>query len=305
MGCKKGNIYFLASGAAIGLAAYTKYPGVLALVIIACFAIIYRRDLFKNIYFYLLFIISALFMFPWIITNIKFYGSGFLRQMLLGHSYMSAPLDRLTNDLSTLVKILMSLGSVIFVIVAWSIIRFYNKREVISRSARYAPILLVSIPFLYLAFFTSVPRAFFNALNLGHIPFTTWQMGVLAKEPWHFYLNRLLELSPFYIFAFFSFFLLAKKREEDGFLLLTVFIILLSYIVWGNYQSRYILAAVPALLILASRTFFMLYEVIGNMRSTKLIYLLRGMAWGIFLFFLIKTIVVDLAIAVPNSVAYF
>ena len=303
VGFKKNSLYFLTSGVAIGMAMLTKYPGALALVIIVIFAAVYKRQLFKKTSFYFLFVITATILLPWIMMNFKLYGIDVFNRILYAHNYQGA--YRYLVGLSAVAKVSIVFGAIILVAAA----AFY--RYFCVYKTRYKTIAMVTLLFVilsffaYLSFFTSLPRSFINTLNMYYIPTTSWRVGFFANEPWNFYLNRLLELSPFYIFALLSLCLLVTKKEEDGFLILTSIVIISFYMIWGNYQSRYILSAVPALLILSSRFFSICWKKAGHLRNKTMQRILKTILVLAMFYFLFKTILIDTKLALPNTVAYF
>ena len=90
-------------------------------------------------------------------------------------------------------------------------------------------------------------------VDLSYMPSSSNQVNFFAHEPWFFYLRRLLELSPVYVFSFGAILVFSLKWREHAYPLLASAMLFSFFILWGNYQSRYLLPVVPFLLILASR----------------------------------------------------
>ena len=87
------------------------------------------------------------------------------------------------------------------------------------------------------------------------LPFVSWSMATFHHAPPWFYFGRLVEFSLLYLFAYYA--LLTWKRigVETGHVIVVISTvgILGFFSVWGNYQSRYILAVLPFLIVLGTR----------------------------------------------------
>ena len=145
-----------------------------------------------------------------------------------------------------------------------------------------------------------------NMLNINYVPLCGWQIGMLAKEPWYFYLRRLIELSPFYMISMLGLFFLPVTKSKASFLYITAFWIIFTAICQGNFQSRYILAAVPALMIISANAIIRLIEArrrfvgkgwLGPAYTAALTLVLA--------YCFLKVLFIDSAIAWVNSVCYF
>jgi len=137
--------------------------------------------------------------------------------------------------------------------------------------------------------------------------------NLFSTEPWHFYLTRLSELSPVYLFSFLSIILLFGKDRGDRLMLVSSFWILGAFIVLGNYQSRYILPAVPFLIILSARFQILLYDKLslkrlgteGSSDHEFLKTTLKVVSIGIGLFFIIQTLRTGWLLAIGPDFGYF
>ena len=104
-------------------------------------------------------------------------------------------------------------------------------------------------------------------------------------------------MSPLFILSYFGIFFFNSKSKGDKLLLISVFVILLFYIKWGNYQSRYILPALPALAILAVRSFFCLWDTLPRVKNLFWQRLCRGSLISLLTYFVLKTIIVDIKLS--------
>ena len=136
---------------------------------------------------------------------------------------------------------------------------------------------------------------FIDSLMLDRIPIVTnFSLHRLTKPSWFFYLGRILQMSPLFILSYFGLYFLSSELKEDKLLLIAVFVTLLFYIYWGNYQSRHILSAIPALIILASRSFFWVWDKLGQVKKGPLsIEFLRSLLICLVSYFVLKTLVID------------
>jgi hypothetical protein len=116
----------------------------------------------------------------------------------------------------------------------------------------------------------------------------------------------MIELSPFYMIAFVGMFFLAKNKSRERFLIIPALWSLIFFSAWGSYQSRYVLFAAPALLILAVRAVFWCWEKTGEKVDSGLLKTIcRLCVIAIVMFALIKTAIIDMAIALSNDFVYF
>lgn len=131
---------------------------------------------------------------------------------------------------------------------------------------------------------------------------------MFANEPWYFYLAQLIELSPFYILALLAFPLAFwDERDKKGYvyILITAFLLLLFYMLWTNYQSRYITAVTVPLVILSAKSQMYLWNKANKVDNKAVKYSLCGLMILCAVYFALKTLRVDVVLAVPNSVCYF
>ncbi|OQX53334.1 MAG: hypothetical protein B5M48_03590, partial [Candidatus Omnitrophica bacterium 4484_213] len=231
------NRYYILSGVFLGFAMLTKYPGALIAPILFIFAAMYKPELFRNKKFYLIFLIAFLIFLPWIIWNIRVYGS-FWANLNLHGGWLSMR------------KLFLEPGSVIllllFVVFA-GLIAFKGYIARMVKKMQSKTFLNSVIGGVFLLFIFSLPNVhqglaesfFLNKLP----PVSNYFPNIFAKEPWFFYFGQLLKMSPLFILSYFGIFFFNSKSKGDKLLLISVFVILLFYIKWGNYQSRYILPA--------------------------------------------------------------
>jgi hypothetical protein len=140
---------------------------------------------------------------------------------------------------------------------------------------------------------------------------TGW-FNPFSSGPWHFYLTRLPELSPLYLFSYLSAIFIFGKNKGDRLLWLSCLWILGAFILLGNYQSRYILPAVPFLMILSARFQIWVYDRLSmessaseTARFNAFRPVLKIIFTGVVLYFMVKTLRVDGLIAIAPDFGYF
>ena len=292
--------FIIASGIAAGCATLTKYPGILVTGAIVIYALLAERRLFKDKFFIVSLFMPVLMLVPWLTWNFSVYGSEFL-----GGSKEIAHLVRVANRTMAPHAWLMGIVAVVGAIV-WFLrgrIKTIFSDGKIKMISSWAVVSAVIAGLLFLVYVQVL-----NAFNIGHVPTSGWTIGMFAGEAWYFYPGRLIELSPYYIFSFLAitlFVLDPGKTKDYTLLYLFVLITLGFYMLWGNYQSRYITAVTAPLMILSARFQLDMYE-----RARKAAPEKYRNAIGVFLmliaaYFAAKTVRVDYLLAIPNSICYF
>ncbi len=91
------------------------------------------------------------------------------------------------------------------------------------------------------------------------LPRGGWKSGMFVHELPTFYFGQLVEFSAVYLFGFASYvFLRQEISPEERFLQYMALGNLLLYVVWGNFQSRYILGSLPFFLLLSANFLYRL-----------------------------------------------
>ena len=285
LGQKEKNCLPL-SGISVGLAMLTKNPGILSLSIIILFVSLVERRLFKEKGFWILCFLAFLTFLPWIIWNRAVYGD-IWGALISVHGVISDVRYSFTNLLGHKgALILVFFGAGLFFTARRNISSFFAggpadqaevKRQAIAGAAGFLLFVsaLIVVPFLR----EMAQEAFVWKKNV----LVGWS-NPFSGAPWHFYLTRLNELSPLYLFAFLSVFFILGQHKGDKLLLMSSFLILAAFIFLRNYQSRYILPAVPFLLILSARCQIWIFD---RVLSRRYLQILSG---GVSLYFILKTL---------------
>jgi len=291
------------SGVSIGFALLTKYPGILPLFIIFSYALFVERSLLKKFGFWLLCILSLAVFTPWLIWVWNVYGNLF-DAMISTHNLSSYWNRAVSNVMSHKALISVCIIVIGLCCVFWPKI----KKPIIKRAGWIAPLMVVCA-------IISIP--FFRDIILGIFIWkkeflTSWSYP-FSGSSWHFYLTRLNEFSPVYLCSLLSIFFIFGERKEDRLLLLASFWIVGVFIILRNYQSRYILPAIPFLLLLSARWQVWAYdklslksEITGgtsNISAYRSMLRIAFVAMG--LYFILKTLRTDLLLAIGPDFGYF
>jgi len=278
---KRYRLYYLA-GIASGLAALTKYPGFLVIPIGFTIVAVEDRKSFRSAHFWMWPLITLIMFAPWVFWNISVYGWQLLGKIAFLHEVK-------------LYVIVLSAAGIAAVFITAKILK--------SPVARFA---LISVLLIFIFSRQYVVDGIMNMLNAAYAPLTGWKPGMFQYKPWTFYFRRLIELSPFYVFAFAGMLFLAKKGSREKFLIIPVLWSLSFFIIWGSYQSRYIRFAWLGLLVLASRTVKGCWDKIGEASGCATTRMLLRACFAIILAYaLARTLSVDLAIVINNDFSYF
>ncbi|MBF0478239.1 MAG: glycosyltransferase family 39 protein [Candidatus Omnitrophica bacterium] len=284
--------WLLLSGLTIGLAMNIKYTAVLILAAQWLYILIYRPDLRCSIKFWLLNLLPFILLIPWMIWNLKIYGR------------ISTPFSE--DDFMHLFKTYAFKLSSLIVIISLIMVGIHKLKS--------------KFPFVPSPAFTSklnwivytilaalLSSAFVNTFNLYHIPKNTWAGGLLAMEPSTFYFSQLIEFSPLYILSFILLFKFeaTPKTPLISILKLTLALSFIFFIVWGNFQSRYILSAVPGLIILSSEQFIRWCDAVKSQNNLLLRSFMRASLLLLICFIILKTSWINIHLSFPNNMCYF
>jgi 4-amino-4-deoxy-L-arabinose transferase-like glycosyltransferase len=306
------KFYLPLSGVSIGLAMLTKYPGLLALFIIVSFVILTDRAWLKQKNFWMLCGPAFLIFSPWVIWNWKVYGS-FVEPFVSAHSlryHTDNALSLLSQHKGALLGFCFLAG------LAWwtrakAKALIDGKTQMISGFNKVSVTVSLFVFLIALLFVPLLGAMAKEALVWKDHVVTGW-FNPFSSGPWHFYLTRLPELSPLYLFSYLSAIFIFGKNKGDRLLWLSCLWILGVFILLGNYQSRYILPAVPFLMILSARFQIWVYDRLSmessaseTARFNAFRPVLKIIFTGVVLYFMVKTLRVDGLIAIAPDFGYF
>ena len=291
------DIFFLLSGIASSLGVLCKYPGGIATMIICLYAMFFERRLFKKKEFVTGLLLPVFSLFPWLIWNFSIYKINFLFLQLQLHS------DQFHIIILSRNIILIGLLSVCFFVLAKKINRGHLEPSKSTSLHKYKNIVYIITIAFFLPFLL---KAILRSLNPYHIPKTSWAGSTFYNSPPTFYIDRLLEFSLIYLLGFAALF--KKNTSSDSsekILKLTILTILGFYTIWQAYQSRYILAALPFLIIVGSHLIMAIYYQSHNRNSFLIKMALKSSVVFIVLIMLIKLYIINMTVSFPNDLCYF
>lgn len=308
--------FFVLSGISIGLAMLTKYPGALMLVIVGSYAVLVQRSLLGKRIYWMLWVSALVIFLPWLIWNYTVYGKLF--GPIIGVHNLGSLVQHSWHELLSHIWLLAGLvlaGTVLWIgkgkirdfFVSLSAGNLTNQKNL----WRWGAVVLGGAALLVL-----VPlfrQLIVEAFSWDKTVVADWRNPFL-DEPWSFYLTRLVELSPFYLYGYCALVLLMCGKKGDKLLLLASFWILAAFIFIGNYQTRYVLPAVPYLLLLSARVQVAVYDQLtlpwaGETKlemNNKVLRVLMIIAFmGTNIYFIVKTIRVSRILAIGGDFGYF
>ena len=301
-GMKRNNDwYFILSGMASGFAVNTKYSGILITFIIFIFCLFYRKDLFKNNKFQLSLALPFLMLIPWLSWNYKVYGIA----SILKHSELRTIYMRFITYLPIIAIVVILTILFVFLVSRFKKDQLPNYQLSASNNNKnFIGYLCSLVPIALFTFF--IPKQFIHSFQFDYLPTHGWRQGLFSGEPLSFYFGRLLEFSPIYILSFLAIFRLdTKENREIPLIRFCAIIILLLFIFWGNYQSRYVLSSLPFFIILGTQLGVNIYEGATVNRNTIMYYCGRvGMKLA-FIFIIVKCYYLNVMMSYPNDMCYF
>lgn len=296
------DYFYLLTGLAAGLAMLTKYTGGLILIVYILYACAYKKKLFLNKTFLINLTLPFIMLIPWIFWNFQVYGESTLRLQ----SHQEPMVGKIIQYFPFLVASILIGTGLIWLYVKQIMAKTPNVQPEKSLNNQENKLLEKASIIVVICFLSLLSEQIKQAFQLTHVPLVTWYQGAFAGEPPTFYFGKLIEYFPVYIFAFVSILLFHRQENDKAPLIrISAILIVLFFIAWGNYQSRYIASSLPFLLILAADMIVRLFQGIHKINS----FLVRGTAsagLAIFLvYILVKVMLINQMVSFTNDMCYF
>ncbi len=297
--------YFILAGAASGLATLTKYPGILTWAIIVLFSASFHREIFKKKLFLVGCFLPFVMLLPWLGWNLSVYGMDFLTKQAGLHEMHLASMNT---------QILLLLGFLGIGLLGFFVMGL-NKRksqQVLSEDAgstihdQLSPVRRIFINIIGIVFLIFNYKYILYSFNIFHQPAVSWEQGLFYGATSLFYIQKLIEWSPIFILAFLSFFI-NKQANYDQKLILFVSagIIFFFFMTYGAYQSRYILPAIPFLIILGTQLWLELFDRVTQSENTIFYFGGRLLLRSLLFFIILKSININAVLSFGNDMCYF
>ncbi len=298
------TLFYVLTGLAAGGAVLTKYTGGLAFISIFLYTLFFYPKKLSMPKWMLIPLCMFFVLIPWLKLNFDVYGFDFLFASKKGFEDMKHGQKVLAKFLP-----LFAMGG------GALIVYFLFRKKILDygRISAKIPVFLRNrylwMGILWGVIIVSIGsgwKKIIPALSLAYEPPTSWRGGFFATEPWYFYLKKLFEYFPVYIWAYLSpFFLSFKKKSFGVMILINATLTAIFFIFWGNFQSRYILPAVPWLLILSAFGIFFVHDKISILENKTKRNVLYVCLWCLVAYAVAKAIQVDMLLAWTNKPCYF
>jgi hypothetical protein len=248
---------------------------------------------------------------PWLFWNYMVYGNGFIMKMVSFNADTVAgegPSMGFMTALFSSVAILAVILAAIFFAgaslkrVGTEALKLLKERTSIMGYVNSIP-LWIKILIAALLFLSR--DSIMKAVNIRCLPPTADSMHMFDNEPAYFYFKHLIEMSPLYIFSYVSIFAMHKWGKEMRLAGLLAGAALAFFGAFGYYETRYVLPAVPGLLLLAVFSIKTSVDYLrenGKGAQRTVAYILFGFIAG---FALVKTIYFDVSVVVKNNFIFF
>jgi len=290
--------YFLLAGVACGCAMLTKYPAVLILPIWFTFVLIYKRSVFRSLFFYGGLFIAGIMFLPWLLEVLDIYGSGFISGKKIG-SWRMGTLHGFFYIFAAAV-----LAALIFLIFKWKRPETVRNLEKHTHWLNKTVAMLIGLSVCYLLLQGDFRESIVISLTWFGFPVTGWEMYSFNEEPRYFYIKQILKYSPYYIFFLIALIKAPLAAMNERFLMVAAFWTLLFASYYGSFQGRYILYFMPAAILLAAKLAVEIFDRILEEKSV-----IRISAASVFcvilVYFYAKTLQVGIYHAITNNVAYY
>lgn len=282
---------FISSGILSGLGALTKYTGGISTLIFVVYASLFDRKLFRDKYFLISLVIPVLMLMPWLFWNISVYGLDFFTMQVNMHS-----------DKYHSVKFLRNIA--LYIIFGFALFRLIMKiKEDIASPANFSKnVRIVTGCLLVLLIWPAILKSFI----VIHLPLTSWAGGTFYGSSHTFYLERLLQFSLVSFFALLAYFIPKKNiSKEERLLRLGVVMILLFFTIWSAFQSRYIIAVNPLVILIGINFLYELFLKTITIKALIPRVLARSVIFILGYMILVKLLYINHFISYPNNLCYF
>lgn len=296
---KKDAFYFWA-GVAAGAALLTKYTGILAWAVILIFAVVFERELFKNKRFVSSLAVPFVMITPWVYWNFLVHGNHMLANNLQIHN--------LTLGRPRTIA-LLGLTAMVVCLGAWELCKPARGKLTggqVVPSAGWDTMRKYAVIFCGGLLLWNIRASIMRGLDFTSLPVTSWAQGIFWGAPSTFYFGRLIEFSLLFIFSFLAFFLFSSHHfAEKRIFFLTGSVYILFFMVWGSFQSRYLLPAIPFLMVLGVAFVMELFAEMALSKNPAVYLGGRFLLMAAVLCAIFKTYLIDIMLSFPNDMCYF
>ncbi|MCK5214043.1 MAG: glycosyltransferase family 39 protein [Candidatus Omnitrophica bacterium] len=291
--------FFISSGMVAGLALNTKYTGGLVLMTFVIYSFFWKRDLFANRYFIFSLFLPLIMLFPWLCLNYRVYGFS----SVTGHEELQIFLKQIYPFMVSGI-----IGSALICYVYLFLKRkkwFDNLKHVRKDLCSNQTVQKIFKLCLGLSMLIVLKDYLMGSLDFFHQPKTSLVHSFIYEPP-IFYFGRLLEYSFIFAFAYLALFSGFHKKNVYGVpLKITIALILLFFSAWGYFQCRYILAAVPLLIILGVACWSHFLKDLHKVNSPIIAFSSRLMLRLTLIYIILRAIFLNFNLTYSKSVCYF
>lgn len=305
----QGNRQFIIlSGISFGLALLCKYPAILAIAPI--FTILLVTNVIEDRKMLAVFILLPFMIgLPWFLWNWNVYGKDIFTEIIKINS---------SSDIGTVGFNFISKYVIIALFFAGAVAVFFAARLFLNNMSKKilgelcnllnGPIarniiFIFAVASIGTLFFMSRANIF-KSFSWRWLAMPVSIMGAFDGHPHYFYFYHFVKLSPISIFSYLSI-VFIKKWNVWIFIFASIVISLFSFFgFFGNYESRYVLIATPALMILSAYFIKEFVEFFGR-RSEAVKFISLFLIGTAVIYAVCKTVYFDLSIVVKNDFFFF
>ena len=292
-----------AAGVALGLALLAKYPAALIGMAWGSYLLLFERERLRDRHTYAPLALAGLLLVPWLWKVGDVYGANWWYQTIFGHGIAKermAAFAAVVVFAGVLIGLAVRFGARCGLAVRTAVERKFGWGSsralwLAGATAGLAMVFLIQ---------SDVLQAIGTSLDWNGVPRAGWTGAFFLGEPWYFYLRQHIVYSPLYLLTLISLCRLPWATRGEHYLALVAFWVFAFGVLVGNYQSRYVLMMVPALVMLNARTIELGMRRLASWQSS-----VAPMAWSacavLLAYCFAKSIRVVYLTGIVDNVAYY
>jgi len=301
---REKEICFFLSAAAFGLAILTKYAAVPSIASGYIFLLLSNYISNRKTMFWWFFMPVMIFS-PWLFWNYKVFGAGFFSDIILLNTGGDSDLGVYRLILGSIIAVFSVMAVIAAAVVMKGVIRRKYRSFAKMREGRmWGRALSVSLWISLVVLLALSHKSIIRAFNWEYIPPCTATPDMYINAPKYFYFSHLLEISPLFIFSYISVLFARRWRPEILCLALVAMVFFFFFGLFGYYETRYIVLATPALMLLSVYSIRELAGMADSLDGWKRVLSLFVLT-VIVEYALIKTIYFDATVVVKNDFIFF
>ena len=305
IGIKRNTRFLILAGVVFGLSIMGKYFAILPYIGVLIFVVFMLGNVKPKADFILFLLMPVLVSLPWFIWNYNAYGGNIFFNMIRSqqHFYTDFSQKYLTRYTLIAAAVFTLFSALILSRIMFDNVLSSSKSAVerIVKNNLFKKALTFAALLICVYIFANAFKV--NRLALSYLPIDGNELNFFKNEPRIFYIKRLLELSPVYLFGVLSLLFVSRWNKYNFLFLMTLLPTIIFFSYFSAYETRYVLAAIPALCMLSSDGVIRLYDALKESPNLFVKHLRFALiVFLIYLFF--KVIQFDFSVIINNPTMF-